>query len=117
MSGLFIGRGVVATDVHVGYVAGRYRSGVWSDQWTDVSRCAERTFTDYAPACVCGWRGRAHAATLGGQRRSLTGHSAGSTHAGNLLERTRPTLRWEERALTYLRLVYPADAGSATAEA
>jgi hypothetical protein len=66
VSGLFIGRGVVATDVHVGYVAGRYRSGVWSDQWTDVSRCAERTFTDYAPACVCGWRGRAHAATLGG---------------------------------------------------
>ena len=34
VSGLFIGRGVVATDVHVGYVAGRYRSGVWSDQWT-----------------------------------------------------------------------------------
>ena len=41
--------GAVTTDGHVGYVAGRYRSGAWSDQWTDMSRCAERTFTDYAP--------------------------------------------------------------------
>jgi len=49
VSGLFIGRGAVATDVHVGYFAGRYRSGVWSDQWTDVSRCAERTFHRLRP--------------------------------------------------------------------
>jgi hypothetical protein len=34
---------------HVGYVAGRYRDGAYSDLWTDVRRCAWRTFTDYAP--------------------------------------------------------------------
>lgn len=67
---LLFGRGGAATDTHddghAGYVAGRYRSGVWSDQWTDVSRCAERTFTAYAPACVCGWRGPVRPATPGG---------------------------------------------------
>jgi hypothetical protein len=52
---------------HIGYVAGRYRAGVWSDQWTEVSRCAERTFTAYAPACTCGWRGAAHPPTAHGQ--------------------------------------------------
>ena len=51
---------------HIGYVAGRYRGGVWSDCWTDVSRCAERTFTAYAPACNCGWRGPALPATPNG---------------------------------------------------
>ena len=50
-------------DDHVGYVAGRYRSGVWSDQWTEVGRCAEHTFTAYAPACTCGWRGPVHPPT------------------------------------------------------
>jgi hypothetical protein len=42
---------------HTGYVAGRYRDGAYSDIWTDVRRCAFRTFTAYAPACSCGWRG------------------------------------------------------------
>jgi hypothetical protein len=42
---------------HVGYVAGRYRDGAYSDMWTDVRRCARLTFTAYAPACSCGWRG------------------------------------------------------------
>lgn len=41
-----------------GYVAGRYRDGSWSDHWTDVTRCAEATFTAYRPACRCGWSGR-----------------------------------------------------------
>lgn len=41
---------------HVGYVAGRYRDGAYSDIWTDVRRCAHATFTGYAPACSCGWR-------------------------------------------------------------
>jgi hypothetical protein len=50
-------------DGHVGYVAGRYRNSAYSDIWTDVRRCAERTFTAYAPACSCAWRGRAQAAT------------------------------------------------------
>lgn len=50
-------------DGHVGYVAGRYRNGAYSDIWTDVRRCAERTFTAYAPACSCGWRGRPQPAT------------------------------------------------------
>lgn len=42
---------------HLGYLAGRYRDGAWSDEWTDVSRCADGTFRVYAPACTCGWRG------------------------------------------------------------
>jgi len=42
---------------HAGFVAGRYRDGAASDQWTDVSRCSPRTFTAYAGACTCGWRG------------------------------------------------------------
>jgi len=54
-------------DDHVGYVAGRYRSGVWSDQWTEVGRCAEHTFTAYALACTCGWRGPVHPPTPHGQ--------------------------------------------------
>jgi len=48
---------------HVGYVAGRYRDGAYSDLWTDVRRCAWRTFTDYAPACSCGWQGPARPIT------------------------------------------------------
>lgn len=44
---------------HVGFVAGRYRDGAYSDVWTDVRRCAEATFTAYAPSCSCGWRGAA----------------------------------------------------------
>jgi hypothetical protein len=43
-------------DGHVGHVAGRYRNGAYSDLWTDVRRCADLTFTAYAPACSCGWR-------------------------------------------------------------
>jgi hypothetical protein len=42
---------------HQGFVAGRYRDGAYSDRWTDVLRCARQTFTAYAPACSCGWRG------------------------------------------------------------
>ena len=48
---------------HTGYVAGRYRDGAYSDLWTDVRRCAFRTFTAYAPACSCGWRGSAQPVT------------------------------------------------------
>jgi hypothetical protein len=77
---VFSGRGDVATDAHTGYVAGRYRSGVWSEQWTEVDRCAEYTFTCYAPACVCGWRGPAQPATPQGllacQRVWVFEHSA-----------------------------------------
>ena len=51
---------------HQGFVAGRYRNGAFSDRWTDVLRCAESTFTAYAPACSCGWRGRLFAATDAG---------------------------------------------------
>jgi hypothetical protein len=40
-------------------VAGRYRDGAWSDSWTEVGRCAPATFTAFAPACSCGWRGAA----------------------------------------------------------
>ncbi|MGI5131967.1 hypothetical protein ACQEVB_34545 [Pseudonocardia sp. CA-107938] len=48
---------------HQGFVAGRYRNGAFSDRWTDVLRCAELTFTAYAPACSCGWLGRTFPAT------------------------------------------------------
>lgn len=51
---------------HVGFVAGRYRNGAFSDRWTDVMRCADRTFTGYAPACTCGWRGPLFPASDGG---------------------------------------------------
>jgi hypothetical protein len=45
-------------DQHRGYVAGRYRNGVLSDNWTDVTRCADGTFTAFVPVCECGWRGQ-----------------------------------------------------------
>lgn len=50
-------------DGHTPYVAGRYRDGAYSDIWTDVRRCAFQTFTAYAPACSCGWRGPAQPVT------------------------------------------------------
>lgn len=52
---------------HAGYLAGRYRDGAYSDMWTDVTRCAERTFVGYAPACSCGWRGPGQPATGSGR--------------------------------------------------
>jgi hypothetical protein len=54
---------------HAGYIAGRYRDGACSDEWTDVSRCAENTFVAYVPACSCGWRGPAERPTAGGRLR------------------------------------------------
>jgi hypothetical protein len=54
----FIGPGAgEATDEHEGFIAGRYRNGALSDNWTDVTRCAHGTFTAFVPACGCGWRG------------------------------------------------------------
>jgi hypothetical protein len=47
---------------HRGYVAGRYRDGALSDTWTDVTRCAERTFIAYLARCGCGWLGEPHPA-------------------------------------------------------
>ncbi|MFC4950162.1 hypothetical protein [Pseudonocardia sp. GCM10023141] len=55
--------GPTAPDGHAGFVAGRYRDGAFSDAWTDVRRCAERTFTAYHPGCTCGWTGAAHPAS------------------------------------------------------
>lgn len=63
----FIGAGAdEVTDDHEGYVAGRYRDGVRSDIWTDVSRCTSGTFTGYLPACECGWQGADRSATPAG---------------------------------------------------
>jgi hypothetical protein len=57
---LFTGRAIDSgIDQHRGYVAGRYRNGVLSDEWTDVTRCADATFTAFVPVCECGWRGQA----------------------------------------------------------
>lgn len=51
---------------HEGYVAGRYRNGAISDRWTDVTRCAERTFVHYVSRCQCGWTGADRSATAAG---------------------------------------------------
>ena len=62
-----IGAGGHGTDdIHYRYVAGRYRSGALSDTWTDVTRCAERTFIAYVARCACGWRGSDHPANSDG---------------------------------------------------
>jgi hypothetical protein len=67
---LFTGRLLDSgTDQHRGYVAGRYRNGVLSDEWTDVARCAEATFTAFVPMCTCGWRGQAHEPSDSGAER------------------------------------------------
>jgi hypothetical protein len=58
---------------HVGYLAGKYRDGAYSDLWTDVARCAPGTFVAYAPACSCGWRGGPQPATAVGR---ITCHRA-----------------------------------------
>jgi hypothetical protein len=54
---LFTDSSLVEVPEHAGFVAGRYRAGAFSDEWTDVRRCAPRTFTAWASACTCGWRG------------------------------------------------------------
>jgi hypothetical protein len=56
------------TDTHHGYVAGRYRDGALSDKWTDVTRCAERTFIAYVARCGCGWFGKNHSPNPDGYR-------------------------------------------------
>ena len=65
---MFHGRSDVddRADEHAGYVAGRYRDGSVSDSWSDVARCAERTFLAYLPRCECGWTGEAHPCDLVG---------------------------------------------------
>ena len=66
------------TDTHHGYVAGRYRDGALSDTWTDVRRCAERTFITYVARCRCGWRGNDNPASPDGyhacQREMISTH-------------------------------------------
>jgi hypothetical protein len=57
VTGIGDGRGRTRRGAHRGFVAGRYRNGAWSDSWTEVGRCAPGTFTAFAPACRCGWRG------------------------------------------------------------
>lgn len=72
------------TTTHRGYIAGRYRDGALSDDWTDTTRCAERTFIAYVSRCRCGWLGEAHPASPGGYRtaqRELTNeHLVGTCH-------------------------------------
>ncbi len=64
---LYIGRvEIPGSDEHEGFVAGRYRTGVLSDIWTDVRRCAEGTFTAYVPVCECGWFGSDQSVTESG---------------------------------------------------
>jgi hypothetical protein len=69
---------------HVGFVAGRYRNWTYSDMWTDVRRCADRTFTGFVPACTCGWVGAAAPADDAGwrccQRAVRTEHLAPLRH-------------------------------------
>ena len=65
---------------HCCFVAGRYRDGLLSDSWTDVLRCAERTFVSYVPACECGWTGAEHPADEAGYQMAryayMNGHLA-----------------------------------------
>jgi hypothetical protein len=65
-------------DTHCGYVAGRYRDGALSDAWTDVTRCADRTFVRYVARCWCGWLGVGHPASPAGyhacQRELISNH-------------------------------------------
>jgi hypothetical protein len=67
--------------IHRGYVAGRYRDGALSDVWTDVTRCADRTFIAYLARCGCGWLGDPHPANLDGyhtcQHELINNHSRG----------------------------------------
>ena len=53
---------------HTCFIPGRYRNGLLSDRWTDVLRCAERTFVSYLPVCACGWAGTDYPATEDGYR-------------------------------------------------
>lgn len=74
-----IGAGVDdMADIHHSYVAGRYRDGALSDTWTDVTRCAERTFVAYVARCGCGWHGDDHPANPDGyhtcQRELINNH-------------------------------------------
>ncbi|HEX6401672.1 MAG TPA: hypothetical protein VF003_00670 [Pseudonocardiaceae bacterium] len=66
------------TDIHHRYIAGRYRDGALSDTWTDVTRCAERTFIAYVARCRCGWHGDDHPANPDGyhscQRELISKH-------------------------------------------
>lgn len=76
-------------DIHHSYVAGRYRDGALSDTWTDVTRCAERTFVAYVARCGCGWHGDDHPANPDGyhtcQRELINNH---------LFRITGDTLSW-----------------------
>lgn len=78
---------------HRGFVAGRYRNGALSHDWTDVTRCAERTFTSYVPACSCGWIGTDRAASAEDyracQRLWVTGHLASLPVGAAWLPRTQ----------------------------
>lgn len=81
-------------DTHRGYVAGRYRDGVLSDTWTDVTRCAERTFIAYLARCGCGWLGDDHPANPEGyracQRDLISNHLSRSRHLDRSVPIGRP---------------------------
>jgi hypothetical protein len=71
---LYIGPGSdEVTDEHEGFVAGRYRIGAVSDIWTDVTDCAEGTFTAYVARCECGWSGSSHRVCPAGYRAAQRG--------------------------------------------
>ena len=74
------------TDTHRGYVAGRYRDGALSDKWTDVTRCAERTFIAYVARCGCGWFGKNHPPNPDGYR--ICQHDLISNHLSSLASST-----------------------------
>jgi len=82
---------------HTGFVAGRYRNWAYSDVWTDVRRCAERTFTGYRPACTCGWMGNPTEADEVGwmrcHREVRAEHLARLRHPTSLPAVARPPVR------------------------
>ena len=89
--------GVPLINGHCGYVAGRYRDGLFTDTWTDVSRCARGTFVGFAPVCTCGWQGEVQSATAGGLRTCeellVADHLGGLDHVHAPVMATLSTLR------------------------
>ncbi len=93
----------ILVHMHAGYLAGRYRDGSWSDDWTDVGRCAEATFTAYRAACSCGWAGRVAPADASGReaaRSALAAHATAAAVADRVTDRVAAPRAWRRgRAL------------------
>lgn len=110
--------------LHRGFVAGRYRDGVASDIWTDVTRCAPETFVRLFGACDCGWYGPDRPATLAGfskcERAWATQHLTDVERAGyrgHFISKLPPRVRRDLTQLSGPGSVLPVGAGFSIAGA